>query len=323
MTRVLALCSACCPPRAWTYLASHFVGRLGRNGRLLRSAATARSAAALAARRRRRSWSGSPARRARCSWRTLTTTRRAAGSTWPTAAAPAPAAGRRDGGFSRRHVNGERRRAQRLRTAVVARRAAQPLCAVEKLPVDVLDHQHHLAGALLRVLVVRIVLPLDVTVGAIHAERRRDVLHRQLQLVERDVLEDLDVLRRLWTASPAAGPGRLRRSLRRSLRRLLRADTRSGADTGKEEHGRHGRERDTAEISHDHADALLERKRRQYDKWIRRGRTARYSVAEKGVGLDGNGRFVYNRRFQIGVLPSVRKWRNWQTRKPQELVTAR
>ena len=40
--------------------------------------------------------------------------------------------------------------------------------------------------------------------------------------------------------------------------------------------------------------------------------------------LDAQRRFVYNYGFQFERSPLlVRKWRNWQTRKPQELVTAR
>lgn len=102
----------------------------------------------------------------------------------------------------------------RLGVAVVARRAAQSLLAVEEFRVHVRDHLHHVARDFLWLLVVQVRLPLHVAVVALHAQRRRDVLHRLGQLFRRDVLEDLDVLGR-----PAAAPSGRRHSLRRAGRR--------------------------------------------------------------------------------------------------------
>ena len=192
-----------------------FVDRLGRRGRLLRSGAAARSAAALGP-------AGAPARPARRSC-----ARRACGPgapgppgppgpPRPPRPRPAAAAAASAGVMS-------------IASGGVRTGFARPLWHDAQLTrglpsknfaLSLVDHLHHLAGALLRVLVVEVVLPLHVTVVALHAQRRRDVLHRQLQLVERDVLEDLDVLRRLRTAAPAAG--RLPGGLGCRRRRLLR-----------------------------------------------------------------------------------------------------
>ena len=105
--------------------------------------------------------------------------------------------------------------------------------------------------------------------------------------------------------------------------RLLGADAGSCADD-EEQNGRHGRDRDAAEVSYDHAGASWNGNAGSMTDGYARMARARYRRStRKGLALDGEARFVYNRRFRIGVLPSVRKWRNWQTRKPQELVTAR
>ena len=77
----------------------------------------------------------------------------------------------------------------------------------KKVALSLIDHLHHLARGLLRFLVVEIVLPLHVAVVALHAQRRRDVLHRQLQLIGRDVFQDLDVLRGPPRPPPGGCPG--------------------------------------------------------------------------------------------------------------------
>jgi len=85
--------------------------------------------------------------------------------------------------------------------------------------------------------------------------------------------------------------------LRPGLGRLLGADARSrGGD--EKQNGRHGHDRDTAEVSCDHADALLELNAGSMTDGYAGLARAVTGRRKKGVVLDGSGRFVYNRRFQ-------------------------
>jgi hypothetical protein len=95
--------------------------------------------------------------------------------------------------------------------------------AGEEFLVQVRNHLHHLARGLLGVFVVARVIAHHVAVIALHAKGCRYVLHHQLPLVWRNILQHLNITQ-LKSATPtAATRGTLRRlsSLRRSsLRRL-------------------------------------------------------------------------------------------------------
>src|SRR5262245_10413546 len=142
--------------------------------------------------------------------------------------------------------------------AVMAGRAADRGFAGEEFLVQVRHHLHHLAGGLLRVFVVARVIAHDVAVGALHAKRCRHVLHHELKLVLRNVLQYLNVAQ-LKSTTPTAGSRRtLRRwpTLRRLSalrgRRLLRRYTGASCDR---QHQRRGqdRHRKSTEVTCDHA----------------------------------------------------------------------
>jgi hypothetical protein len=93
-----------------------------------------------------------------------------------------------------------------------------------------------------------------VTVGALHAQRRRDVLHRQLQLVEGDVFQDLKIFGGLRTTAAPAGPRRLLGPLRRSLWRLPGAQARAPGNGYEQD----GRDQEPAEGLYDQKGLLCE-----------------------------------------------------------------
>jgi hypothetical protein len=119
----------------------------------------------------------------------------------------------------------------------VAGRAADRRLSCKELFVQVGDHLHHLAGRLLGLLVVARVIAHHVAVVALHAERGRDVLHDELPLIRRNVLQHLNIAQLKSTAtagSAARGPlGRLT-SLRRCARlgrsRLLGCHARASGE---------------------------------------------------------------------------------------------
>jgi hypothetical protein len=121
-----------------------------------------------------------------------------------------------------------------------------------------------------------------VTVGALHAQRRRDVLHRQLQLVEGDVFQDLKIFGGLRTTAAPAGPGRLLGPLRRSLWRVPGAQARARGNGYEQD----GRDQEPAEGLYDQRASYV-RRARDWDGYAWTVRPVTGASANGLQGLDG------------------------------------
>lgn len=105
--------------------------------------------------------------------------------------------------------------------AVVAGSAADGRLPGKKLFVEIGHHLHHLASGLLGLLVVARVIPHDVAVIALHAERCGDVLHDQLPLILGNVLQNLHIAQLKPSSPTGTTLGRLSAlGWRSALRRL-------------------------------------------------------------------------------------------------------
>jgi hypothetical protein len=109
-------------------------------------------------------------------------------------------------------IGAHNRNRQRSRRAAMAGVAGDVAMAFEIISVEREHHSHHLAGHLLRLLIVLIEMVFDVAVTAFDVERSGDELHRGNHLAGRNSFEDLDIFVNLLGGFSGFARGRLRRS---------------------------------------------------------------------------------------------------------------